>query len=132
MTEQRQGGASGYERAEADTVMFAAARAVLPAPTSENRFVGLNPDAPDAPDAPTAPGPRAGRHQKGLHQKAVRRRPVRVRADHESGPPSSPRRVWLSRAVLVLVMVLQALLTLRMSNTAFEDEGLYLDRKSVV
>jgi hypothetical protein len=142
MTEQKPtAGSSAFERTEADTVMFAAPRAVLPTPTSENRFVGLERDAPDATDGPeapgapsapggpgrtTAPGPRAGRHQKGLHQKTARQRPVRQRADHESGPPSSPRRVWLSRAVLVLIMVLQALLTLRMSNTAFQDEGLYL------
>ena len=43
------------------------------------------------------------------------------------GPPgSNTRRTWLSRAVLVLIMVVQAALTLRMHNTAFEDEALYL------
>jgi hypothetical protein len=136
MTEQQPtAGSSAFERTEADTVMFAATRAVLPTPTSENWFGGVNRDAPAAPVAPvapggpgqtTAPGPRSARHHKGLHQKGARQRPVRQRADHESGPPSSSRRVWLSRGVLVLIMVLQALLTLRMSNTAFEDEGLYL------
>jgi hypothetical protein len=136
MTEQQPtAGSSAFERTEADTVMFAATRAVLPTPTSENWFGGVNRDAPAAPDAPvapggpgqtTAPGPRSARHHKGLHQKGARQRPARQRADHESGPPSSSRRVWLSRGVLVLIMVLQALLTLRMSNTAFEDEGLYL------
>ena len=49
---------------------------------------------------------------------------------HGSGPmrftTSSRRRTWVSRAVLVAIMCVQAALTLRMSNTAFEDEALYL------
>jgi len=120
------------QRAEADTVMFASARAVMPTATTENQFAGLN---GYAPDQTTAPGSRSdhqkGVHQKGVHRKAVhqeapRPRPARERDDHEPGPPPTPRRVWVSRGVLVLIMVLQAVLTLRMSNTAFEDEGLYL------
>ena len=39
---------------------------------------------------------------------------------------SSRRRTWVSRAVLFAIMCVQAALTLRMSNTAFEDEALYL------
>ncbi len=39
---------------------------------------------------------------------------------------SSRRRIWVSRAVLFAIMCVQAALTLRMSNTAFEDEALYL------
>jgi len=118
-----------FQRAEADTVMFASARAVMPAATTENRFAGVSGLAPG--ETTTAPGSRAGHHQKGshrkaAHQEAVRRRPDRQREEHESGPPPTSRRVWVSRGVLVLIMVLQALLTLRMSNTAFEDEGLYL------
>jgi hypothetical protein len=89
-----------FQRAEADTVMFASMRAVLPNATKENRFTGLD-------DHVLTPRP------------AQRFRVIR------SGPSAS-RRVWLSRGVLVLVMLLQAALTLRMSNTAFEDEGLYL------
>ena len=49
---------------------------------------------------------------------------------HGSGPmrftTSSRRRTWVSRAVLFAIMCVQAALTLRMSNTAFEDEALYL------
>ena len=49
---------------------------------------------------------------------------------HGSGPmrftTSSRRRTWVSRAVLLAIMCVQAALTLRMSNTAFEDEALYL------
>jgi hypothetical protein len=41
-------------------------------------------------------------------------------------PASSPRRRWLSRAVLLVILAAQAVLTLRMHNTAFEDEALYL------
>lgn len=130
MTEQQPAaGSSAFERTEADTVMFASTRAVMPNPTSENWFVGVDragSAAPSGPGRTTGPGPRAARHQKGVHQRAARQRPGRQVADAESWPPSSPRRVWLSRGVLVLIMVLQALLTLRMSNTAFEDEGLYL------
>lgn len=37
-----------------------------------------------------------------------------------------PRRTWVSRGVLLVIMIVQAVLTLRMSNTAFEDEALYL------
>jgi hypothetical protein len=99
-----------FQRAEADTVMFASARAVLPDATRENRFHGL-----DDPRNRTT-GPRSARHQKAAHQKNAR----------PAGADRLSRRVWVSRGVLVLIMVLQAALTLRMSNTAFEDEGLYL------
>jgi len=49
---------------------------------------------------------------------------------HGSGPlrfsTSSRRRTWVSRAVLFAILCVQAALSLRMSNTAFEDEALYL------
>ncbi len=49
---------------------------------------------------------------------------------HGPGPrpsvTSSRRRTWISRAVLLAILCVQAALTLRMSNTAFEDEALYL------
>ncbi|MGI5163560.1 ArnT family glycosyltransferase [Spirillospora sp. CA-253888] len=38
----------------------------------------------------------------------------------------SPRRTWISRGVLAGVLAIQALLSLRLSNTAFQDEALYL------
>jgi hypothetical protein len=94
------------QRAEADTIMFASLRAVLPNPTTENRFVGVD------GGGPPGPGARSARHH---HRKPA------------EGPLASPsRRIWLSRGVLVLIMLLQAALTLRMTNTAFEDEALYL------
>jgi hypothetical protein len=40
-------------------------------------------------------------------------------------PARAPRRVRISRLVLLCILALQALLTLRMHNTAFEDEALY-------
>ena len=98
--QQRPTEAVEIQRAEADTVMFASLRAVLPNATTENRFVGLD-------DGRLGPPP-ARRHWA-----------ARLR-------PSAHRQVWISRGVLLLIMVLQALLTLRMSNSAYEDEGLYL------
>jgi Dolichyl-phosphate-mannose-protein mannosyltransferase len=44
----------------------------------------------------------------------------------EAPPRPGRRRTWISRAVLGCVLVMQSLLTLRMHNTAFEDEALYL------
>lgn len=38
----------------------------------------------------------------------------------------SARRTWISRAVLGAILCLQAAMSLRMHNTAFEDEALYL------
>jgi hypothetical protein len=58
----------------------------------------------------------------------VRVLPVRGRHSAKPArlPASSPRRRWLSRAVLLVILAAQAVLTLRMHNTAFEDEALYL------
>ena len=39
---------------------------------------------------------------------------------------ASRRRTWVSRAVLLFVLAIQAVLSLRLSNTAFQDEALYL------
>jgi len=50
----------------------------------------------------------------------------RHRAGQSAEPAAHPRRRWLSRAVLLLILIMQAALTVRMHNTAFEDEGLYL------
>jgi 4-amino-4-deoxy-L-arabinose transferase-like glycosyltransferase len=38
----------------------------------------------------------------------------------------SRRRTWVSRAVLLGILVVQALLSLQLQNTAFQDEALYL------
>ncbi|MFF4210625.1 glycosyltransferase family 39 protein [Streptomyces sp. NPDC001796] len=39
---------------------------------------------------------------------------------------ASSRRAWVSRAVLLFILAVQAVLSLRLSNTAFQDEALYL------
>ncbi|WP_328761209.1 MULTISPECIES: glycosyltransferase family 39 protein [unclassified Streptomyces] len=41
-------------------------------------------------------------------------------------PAGCRRRTWVSRAVLLLLLALQSALSLRLSNTAFQDEALYL------
>ncbi|MGE5136804.1 MAG: glycosyltransferase family 39 protein [Gemmatimonadota bacterium] len=62
-----------------------------------------------------------------------RRPPAPPDPDHQPRPaapaPAAPaprRRTWISRGVLAAILVMQALLSLRMQNTAFEDEALYL------
>jgi hypothetical protein len=49
-----------------------------------------------------------------------------IPAAYEAPAPPSKRRTWISRAVVLCVLTLQALLSLRMHNTAFEDEALYI------
>ena len=36
------------------------------------------------------------------------------------------RRTWISRTVLLAILLMQAMLSLRLHNTAFEDEAQYL------
>ena len=73
------------------------------------------------PGDPAAPPQRPGEVTRVLRQS---------RGKHGSGPmrftTSSRRRTWVSRAVLFAILCVQAALTLRMGNTAFEDEALYL------
>ena len=77
----------------------------------------LQPGVAEAPAPPDVPGEstRALRLPGGKHGSGTMRFTT-----------SSRRRTWVSRAVLVAILCVQAVLTLRMSNTAFEDEGLYL------
>jgi hypothetical protein len=91
-----------FEKAEAETVMFAASGPVSP------------PTVTDMP-AVQETAPSTGRH--------ARHRPA---AATERPADISARRRWLSRGVLLVVLLVQTLLTLRLSNTAFEDEALYL------
>jgi Dolichyl-phosphate-mannose-protein mannosyltransferase len=105
-----------FSRPEADTVM-------LPPVTAE-------PEARPGERGPAGrPGRPAGRPAAG--QPAERTRvlvPRRGRRELERSPfpRPSPRRIWVSRAVLVAILAVQAALSLRMHNTAFEDEALYL------
>ena len=78
------------------------------------------------PDEAVAGGALAG--EEPLARTGVVTTPRRGR--HSSGstrfPESSRRRKWVSRAVLLAILAVQAVLSLRMTNTAFEDEALYL------
>jgi 4-amino-4-deoxy-L-arabinose transferase-like glycosyltransferase len=83
-------------------------------------------EARPAPDDAPARGDLAG--EEPSVRTAVVTRPGGGR--HSSGtthvPESSRRRKWVSRAVLLAILAVQAVLSLRMHNTAFEDEALYL------
>jgi hypothetical protein len=73
------------------------------------------PGDPDAPPEYPGEGTRVLRQPRGRHGSG----PMRFTT-------SSRRRTWVSRGVLFAILCVQAALTLRMSNTAFEDEALYL------
>lgn len=86
---------------DAETVLFPAEATVSAPPRpSEPHHGELSPREPPAGGAPGS------------------RRPDPYRP--------SRRRTWISRAVLLTVLCMQAVLSLRMHNTAFEDEALYL------
>ena len=72
-----------------------------------------------------AGGPAAGQPAERTRVLVIPRR-RRRELKRSPFPPPSPRRIWVSRAVLVAILAVQAALSLRMHNTAFEDEALYL------
>jgi hypothetical protein len=84
--QEKQAPRSLFQKAEAETVMFASARALPP------------------PEVVAPSAVREASYRYQIH----------------------PRRIWLSRAVVGVILLMQAVLTLRMNNTAFEDEALYL------
>lgn len=47
-------------------------------------------------------------------------------ADVAWSAKASRRRTWISRGVLLALLIVQSVLTLRLQNSAFEDEALYL------
>ncbi len=51
---------------------------------------------------------------------------ARRQAPKKTDSRSSPRRRWISRGCLVAILCMQAALSFRLQNTAFEDEALYL------
>jgi Dolichyl-phosphate-mannose-protein mannosyltransferase len=91
-----------------DTVMLAKF-------TQQTDALVPGPGDPDAPPQHPGEGTRVLRQPRGRHGSG----PMRFTT-------SSRRRTWVSRAVLFAILCVQAALTLRMSNTAFEDEALYL------
>jgi Dolichyl-phosphate-mannose-protein mannosyltransferase len=69
----------------------------------------------------------------GLRPGTGRGRPSRPRVKRDRAPMPPPRRytpgrrtTMISRLVLLAIVILQAVLSLRLRNTAFEDESLYL------
>ncbi len=102
-----------FTRNDAETVMLPAFKidpdaAVRPSPDDAPAQVAV--DGEPAAGTALAPPSRRARHGSGAP------RP----------PGSSRRRTWVSRAVLLAILAVQAVLSLRMHNTAFEDEALYL------
>jgi hypothetical protein len=69
-----------------------------------------------AAPTPTTPWPAAGGRRYRIPQ---------VPASAWTGA-ASRRRSWVSRCLLLGILTIQALLSLRLHNTAFEDEALYL------
>src|SRR5581483_10105687 len=102
-----------FSRPEADTVM-------LPP-------VSAGPDAAPGQRGPQpAGGGPAGDEPVERTRVLVIPRRRRRELERSPFPPASPRRLWVSRAVLVAILAVQAALSLRMRTTAFEDEALYL------
>lgn len=102
-------------RADADTVLFPSLQQTRPGAPGR----ALAPRRAASPHRPAAPGERPGAQ------------PVPAAAGTQPGPgaglpPSSRRRTWVSRGVLLAILAMQAVLSLHMHNTAFEDEALYL------
>ena len=98
-----------FSRPEADTVM-------LPPVTAEPA---------GQPGPPPDRDPAGGEPIERTRVLVIPRR-RRRELQRSPFPPPSPRRIWVSRAVLLGILAVQAALSLRMRNTAFEDEALYL------
>jgi len=101
--------------------------------------VASPPDAANTPAPPVAAGPSSAALADAPTQlmSALRLddRPVKTLSPAPSsqkprGPlvryTASLRQTWVSRGLLLGVLVLQAILSLHLRNTAFEDEALYL------
>ena len=110
----------------------------------------VEPEAPDAErpgDDRLSPQHRAAELSAAKNFSVRNRRETDLPAEDESDEPStrilvlphgkrgagperfsapSPRRTWVSRAALGAILCVQAVLSLRLQNTAFGDEALYL------
>jgi 4-amino-4-deoxy-L-arabinose transferase-like glycosyltransferase len=133
-------GPLGAPDADADPVSRPA-RSIGPAP-AQSRSPGLSPPGdqdlrPPGDQDLRPPGDQDLRPPGNLEPAADEERPATLQMpkvaldEPDSAKPSVPRkrrsrRTWLSRAVLLAVLCAQAVLTLQMHNTAFEDEALYL------
>ena len=98
---------------DAETVLFPAEASVgAPPRPREPHPGGLSPREPADGGEPGARPPDPGHGAAGT-------------APHPAHRPGR-RRAWISRAVLLAILCMQAVLSLRMHNSAFEDEALYL------
>jgi hypothetical protein len=83
------------------------------------------PGTPARPAGPAGPADPAENEEPGASTRVLTLpRGKRSGPAQWSGP--SARRTWISRAVLALILVVQAALSLRLRNTAFGNEALYL------
>ncbi len=86
---------------------------------------GAGPSGAERPAVPAASAGVAEDEEPG-----VSTRVLTLPRGKRSGPAQwsapSARRTWISRAVLALILVVQAALSLRLRNTAFGNEALYL------
>jgi len=79
-----------------------------------------------APGGPKTNGGPAGADHPAASTRVLRLPLARNRQGATPVLGPTARRTWISRAVLSAFLILQALLSLRLRNTAFEDEALYL------
>ena len=87
----------------------------------------IGPDAATRADPETlAPAVTAGDEPSARTEVVTRPRHGRHGSGTSRFPEPSRRRKWVSRAVLLAILAVQAVLSLRLHNTAFEDEALYL------
>ncbi|HTW02203.1 MAG TPA: glycosyltransferase family 39 protein [Streptosporangiaceae bacterium] len=131
----RRGGPTQYKRPvqspDAETVMLAQFTAEPEAePRSGPQSPGPgHPEAHGAAGAPSANGRSSIARLVSDHSGVMTRILVMPRGKR-GGPASfsepSARRTWVSRATLAAILCVQAVLSLRLRNTAFGDEGLYL------
>jgi Dolichyl-phosphate-mannose-protein mannosyltransferase len=88
----------------------------------------IRPDEPERPgSAPTVPQPVIGAPPRIAWPPRIRLQ-YHVPQVPESAwtAAASRRRAWVSRGLLLGILAIQAVLSLRLRNTAFEDEALYL------
>ncbi|HEV3383149.1 MAG TPA: glycosyltransferase family 39 protein [Trebonia sp.] len=119
---------------DAETIVFpvvddapASAVTTAPMPRVPERLPQRRPFEPFASSGPPAPALErapAGLPVRARHAKARPALPGAPAAD--GGYTPTRRRTVVSRIALLAILVLQAVLTLRLRNTAFEDEALYL------
>jgi hypothetical protein len=91
---------------------------------------GTGPSGPASSDVQGPAVPAASADVAEDEEPGVSTRVLTLSRGKRSGPAQwsapSARRTWISRAVLALILVVQAALSLRLRNTAFGNEALYL------